>query len=107
MRRPTALLLVACLVIAHADRLAAKPARVQVIGYFTEGGAKSGTYTVKNVVTSGAAARLTQLNYAFGRVADDRCQIENPEVAVEHAYSTADSVDGTDDPAGANQLRGT
>ena len=79
----------------------------QVIGYFTEGGAKSGHYTVKNMVTSGAAKLLTEVNYAFGRVINDRCEIGDREAALNHAYSAADSVDGTADPAGENQLRGT
>jgi chitinase len=79
----------------------------QVIGYFTEGGAKSGHYTVKNMVTSGAAKLLTEVNYAFGRVVNDRCEIGDREAALNHAYSAADSVDGTADPAGETQLRGT
>jgi chitinase len=79
----------------------------QVIGYFTEGGAKSGHYTVKNMATSGAAKLLTEVNYAFGRVMNDRCEIGDREAALNHAYSAADSVDGTADPTGENQLRGT
>jgi len=78
-----------------------------VIGYFTEGGAGSGSYTVKNVADSGAAARLTELDYAFGRVADNRCQIANREIALNQAYDKAHSVDGTADPSGPGQLRGT
>src|ERR1051326_6653633 len=78
----------------------------QVIGYFTEGGARSGKYTVKDLATSGSVARLTEINYAFGRVADNQCQIADREAALNHAYTAAESVDGTDDPAGDNQLRG-
>lgn len=84
-----------------------KPYHYQIIGYFTEGGAKSGGYTVNNVVSSGAASLLTELDYAFGRVADDQCQIADPEAALNHAYSASESVDGTPDPTGPNQLRGT
>jgi chitinase len=78
----------------------------QVIGYFTEGGAKSGKYTVKDLVSSGAASRLTEINYAFGRVADNQCQIADRDAVLNHSYSAAESVDGTADPAGDNQLRG-
>jgi chitinase len=85
----------------------AKTPQRQVIGYFTQGGARSGKYTVKDFVTSGAAERLTEINYAFGRVADNQCQIPDPETALHHAYSAAESVDGTADPEGDNQLRGT
>jgi chitinase len=84
-----------------------KPARKQVIGYFTEDGARSGKYTVKHLATSGAAALLTEVNYAFGRVAENQCQIGDREAALNQAYSAAESVDGTADPAGENQLRGT
>ncbi len=79
----------------------------QVIGYFTEGGARTGKYTVKDLVTSGAAERLTEINYAFGRVTDNQCQIPDPETALHHAYSAGDSVDGAADPEGENQLKGT
>src|SRR5215475_6979462 len=79
----------------------------QIIGYFTEGGAKSGKYTVKDLITSGAAERLTEINYAFGRVADNQCQIADREAALNQTYAGTESVDGADDPAGDNQLRGT
>lgn len=78
----------------------------QVVGYLTEGGIESGQYTVKNVVTSGAAARLTQLDYAFGRVAGDRCQIANSDAALHHYYGPAESVDGSADASGPGRLRG-
>ena len=79
----------------------------QVIGYFTEDGARSGKYTVKHLATSGAAALLTEVNYAFGHVAGNQCLIGDGEAALRHSYSAAESVDGTADPAGENQLRGT
>ena len=79
----------------------------EVIGYFTEWGAASGQYTLRNVAASGAAGKLTQLDYAFGRVADDRCQIADRATALEHAYTAATSVDGSADPMSPHQLRGT
>lgn len=79
----------------------------QVIGYFTEGGAKSGAYTVKNVVTSGAAAMLTELDYAFGQVTNNQCLLYERDAALNHSYTAAESVDGTADPPGLNQFRGT
>ncbi|HEY6250569.1 MAG TPA: hypothetical protein VI685_11465, partial [Candidatus Angelobacter sp.] len=69
-------------VVTSCASLAATPSRFQVIGYFTEDGAQSGNYTVKNVATSGAGSMLTELDYAFGRVADDQCQIANREAAL-------------------------
>lgn len=83
----------------------------QIVGYFTEWGANapsnSNPYTVKNVASSGAAGILTQLDYAFGKVVDDHCQIANPEAALQHRYDASTSVNGSDDPEGFNQLRGT
>jgi chitinase len=79
----------------------------RVIGYFNEGGAKTGRYTVKEIETSGAAKLLTHIDYAFGRVANNHCEVPNPDVALSQSYSAANSVDGTDDPAGDGQLRGT
>jgi chitinase len=79
----------------------------QVIGYFTESGAASGNYPVKNIVTSGAATLLTQIDYAFGRATNNQCQIANREVALDREYDAASSVDGSADPHGPNQLRGT
>lgn len=79
----------------------------QIVGYFSEDSAQSGKYTIKNIATSGAAHLLTQLDYAFGRVARNHCEVMNPEVALQHAYPATDSVDGTVDPAGAHHLRGT
>ena len=51
-----------------------------MVGYFTESGAASGKYPVKNIVTSGAAGLLTQLDYAFGHVTDNQCQIANRRI---------------------------
>jgi chitinase len=112
MRSWAALLIAFSLVVSldAVDRPQSAKTRAdhhQVVGYFTEGGAKSGSYTVKSLVTSGAAARLTQLDYAFGRVAHDRCLIADREAALEHTYSAAESVDGSDDLPGPNHLRGT
>src|SRR5260370_2585351 len=78
----------------------------QVIDYLTENGVKAGRYTVKDAVASGAAALLTRLDYAFGRVEGNQCQIGDREAALDHAYSAAESVDGTADPVGPNRLRG-
>jgi chitinase len=101
-------------IIANAALLFAAPVHpqkpqtrsIQVIAYFTEGGVRSGHYTVKDIVRSGAASRLTRIDYAFGRVQDNQCQIADHETALDHAYTGADSVDGRADPAGPNRLRG-
>jgi chitinase len=89
-----------------AQHPAPAPPPNQVVGYFTEGGAKSRMYTVQDVAR-GAAARLTQLDYAFGLVEENQCRIADPEAALHHFYSAAESVNGNPDPSDSNQLRGT
>jgi len=106
-RRRLMSVLVAVIALSPALQAKDKRHQRQVIGYFTESGAASGKYPVKNIVTIGAAKLLTQLDYAFGHVAENQCQIANREVALDHEYDAASSVDGSADPTGPNQLRGT
>ena len=48
------------------------------VGYFTQWGIYGRAFPVKKLDTSGAAARLTHINYAFGNVsADGRCFIDD------------------------------
>ena len=48
------------------------------VGYFIQWGIYDRQYFVKNLVTSGQAARLTHINYAFGNVGPDgKCFINN------------------------------
>ncbi|MFI5975800.1 glycoside hydrolase family 18 protein [Streptomyces sp. NPDC051452] len=82
---------------------AAAPAtpRVQagskVVGYFTEWGTYDRKYYVKNVETSGSAARLTHINYAFGNVTGGKCALGDSYAATDRAYTAAESVDGVAD----------
>ncbi|MEZ0472355.1 glycosyl hydrolase family 18 protein [Luteimonas salinilitoris] len=46
-----------------------------VIGYFTQWGIYGRNYQVKDIDTSGSAARLTHINYAFGNVRNNRCEV--------------------------------
>jgi chitinase len=84
----------------------ANAARFQVIGYYAEHNAY-GNFSIKQIDTSGAAALLTQLDYAFARVAHNRCEVPEREVELNHPYSAADSVDGSADTNTPNQLRGS
>jgi chitinase len=44
------------------------------VGYFIQWGIYGRGFFVKNLVTSGAAAKLTHVNYAFANVSEDgRC----------------------------------
>ena len=82
------------------------PAPLVVAGYFTEWGTYERGYRVKDLETSGAAARLTHLTYAFGRVTGGRCAVGDAWAAHRKPVTAADSVDGTA-AAGGNfgQLR--
>ncbi|ANP53836.1 chitinase [Streptomyces griseochromogenes] len=82
---------------------AASPAAPQmragskVVGYFTEWGTYDRKYYVKNIETSGSAARLTHINYAFGNVTGGKCAMGDSYAATDRAYTAAESVDGAAD----------
>ncbi|WP_206606287.1 glycosyl hydrolase family 18 protein [Steroidobacter cummioxidans] len=81
----------------------------QVGSYFTQWGIYGRNYHVKNIETSGAASRLTFINYAFGNVYDDgRCNIITRAESgngdggdgyadYQKSYDAATSVDGVGD----------
>ncbi|MDI6100467.1 hypothetical protein QLQ12_17805 [Actinoplanes sp. NEAU-A12] len=54
---------------------APEPRKLVVAGYFTEWGVYERGYRVKDLEAGGAAARLTHLKYAFGRVTAGRCAV--------------------------------
>ncbi|MEE1756351.1 glycoside hydrolase family 18 protein [Streptomyces sp. SP18CS02] len=104
-----------------ADRTAAshsaRPSYKRV-GYFTQWGVYGRDFQVKDLDTSGTAAKLTHINYAFGNVSPEgKCFTGNvPGEADAWAdyvrpLDAADSVDGVADTAGQplagnfNQLR--
>lgn len=81
-----------------------------VIGYFAQWGIYGRNYQVKDIDTSGSAARLTHINYAFGNVVNNRCEVgvtqpANPNTGTggdayadyTRAVSAAQSVDGVGD----------
>ncbi|MFH8795379.1 glycoside hydrolase family 18 protein [Streptomyces sp. NPDC017941] len=69
----------------------------RVVGYFTEWGVYGRNYHVKNIATSGSAAKLTHINYAFGNVQGGKCTMGDAYAATDKAYSAGDSVDGVAD----------
>jgi chitinase len=82
-----------------ADTQAAAPeaAGSKVVGYFTEWGTYDRKYHVKNIETSGSAARLTHINYAFGNVTGGKCAMGDAYAATDRTYTAAESVDGVAD----------
>ncbi|MFJ1653180.1 glycoside hydrolase family 18 protein [Streptomyces sp. NPDC088337] len=69
----------------------------KVVGYFTEWGVYDRGYHVKNIETSGSAAKLTHINYAFGNVTGGRCATGDAYAATDRAYTADESVDGVAD----------
>ena len=82
----------------------------RVLGYFVQWGIYGRNYRVRNIDTSGTAAELTHINYAFGNVRNNRCEVgvtqaSDPNTGIggdafadyTKAFSAAESVDGVAD----------
>jgi chitinase len=82
------------------------PGGRKVVGYFVEWGVYARNYHVKNIHTSGSAAKLTHILYAFGNVTNGQCAIGDSYADYDKAYTAADSVDGVADTWDAGALRG-
>ncbi|GHC43236.1 glycoside hydrolase family 18 protein [Streptomyces cinnamoneus] len=78
----------------------------RVVGYFTNWGVYERNYHVKNIETSGSAARLTHINYAFGNVSGGKCTIGDAYADYDKFYDAAGSVDGKADTWDNGALRG-
>ncbi|MCX4388557.1 glycosyl hydrolase family 18 protein [Micromonospora peucetia] len=73
------------------------PTGKKVVGYFTQWGVYGRNYHVKNIHTSGSAAKMTHILYAFGNTTGGRCTIGDSYADYDKAYTAADSVDGVAD----------
>ncbi|MEV0595583.1 glycosyl hydrolase family 18 protein [Nonomuraea cavernae] len=78
----------------------------KVLGYFVQWGVYQRAYHVKNIDTSGSAAKLTHINYAFGNVQNGQCTIGDSYADYDRFYSAAESVDGVADTWDTGALRG-
>jgi chitinase len=94
-------------ITAPAPAAAAAAAADKVIGYFAQWGVYQRNYHVKNIDTSGSAAKLTHLNYAFGNVQDGKCAIGDSYADYDRFYQAGESVDGQPDTWDAGALRGS
>jgi chitinase len=81
--------------------------RHKVVGYFVQWGMYARNYRVKDIVTNGAADKLTHINYAFANVSTkSRCYMEtrlgwgDAFADYEARYSSDQSVDGQPDVPG-------
>ncbi|MDH2429114.1 glycosyl hydrolase family 18 protein [Sphaerisporangium sp. TRM90804] len=80
----------------------------KLLGYFVDWGVYQRNYHVKNIDTSGSAAKLTHINYAFGNVTNGQCVMGDSYAAYDRAYTAAESVDGVADTwDNPNALRGS
>ncbi|MFI5491844.1 glycoside hydrolase family 18 protein [Actinoplanes sp. NPDC051859] len=71
------------------------------VGYFTQWGIYGRNFPLAKVQNSGAAERLTHLNYAFGPVtADGVCASADPWADWQTSFSAENSVDGVADEPG-------
>ncbi|MEU8817945.1 glycoside hydrolase family 18 protein [Actinoplanes sp. NPDC048796] len=71
------------------------------VGYFTQWGIYGRDFPLSKVQNSGAAGKLTHLNYAFGPVtADGVCASADPWADWQTSFDDAHSVDGVGDVAG-------
>ncbi|HEX6499413.1 MAG TPA: glycosyl hydrolase family 18 protein [Micromonosporaceae bacterium] len=78
-----------------------------VMGYFPEWGVYQRKYFVKNIDTSGTAAKLNVINYAFGNVQNGQCTIGDSYADYDMFYDATTSVDGVADSWDAGALRGS
>lgn len=69
----------------------------KIIGYYANWNIYARNFHIKNIVTSGAAAKLTHINYAFGNVQNGKCVIGDAYADYDRAYDAATSVDGVAD----------
>jgi chitinase len=102
------LLVVACaaLLCSATAQTHSRSIHGHIIGYYAERHAAT-DFSIRQIDASGAAALLTELDYAFARVAHNHCEVPNPDLELKKKFSAADSVDGLDDPTDPTQLRGT
>ncbi|ALG11110.1 glycoside hydrolase family 18 protein [Kibdelosporangium phytohabitans] len=77
-----------------------------VLGYFAQWGVYQRNYHVKNIKTSGAATKLTHINYAFGNVVNGQCVLGDTYADYDRFYDAGSSVDGVADTWDAGALRG-
>jgi len=86
------------------------PPAPKVVGYFPQwgvyGGYVFGSYFVKNVITTGAATRLTHLNYAFANVVNNQCASFDTYADYQYAFTADETVDGKADSQDPNAFVG-
>jgi chitinase len=102
-RRSVALLVAAAMVVPVTVAVPAEAhgSSKRVVGYYTNWSGYDRNYLVSDLVKSGAAARLTQINYAFGFVdASGNCISSDAWADYQRPFSAEQSVNGKADEPG-------
>ncbi|GGK00261.1 hypothetical protein GCM10010123_32700 [Pilimelia anulata] len=82
---------------AHPPAPATPSADKWLVGYFAAWGVYGRNYHVKNIDTSGSAAKVTHILYAFANTTGGRCTMGDAFAEYEKAYQADQSVDGVAD----------
>src|SRR3954454_9629619 len=77
------------------------------LGYFVQWGVYQRNYHVKNIDTSGSAAKLTHINYAFGNVTNGQCAVGDAYADYQRLYSASESVSGVADSGASGTIAGS
>jgi chitinase len=101
-RRSVGLLVTAAVVMAGAIAVPAEAhSSKRVVGYYTNWSGYDRNFLVSDLVKNGSAARLTQINYAFGFVdAQGNCVSSDPWADYQRPFTAEQSVNGTADAPG-------
>ncbi|MFC6160721.1 glycoside hydrolase family 18 protein [Kribbella sp. NPDC058693] len=102
-RRSVGLLVAAAMVVPVTVAVPAQAhdSDKRVVGYYTNWSGYDRNYLVSDLVKSGAAARLTQINYAFGFVdASGNCISSDAWADYQRPFSAEQSVNGKADEPG-------
>jgi len=84
------------------------PGKKNLVGYFAAWNVYGRGYFAKTLDTTGSAANLTHINYAFANISPDlRAQLGDAHADIQMPYAAANSVDGAADAEGPNTLRGS
>src|ERR1700677_2468892 len=78
--------------------------RPVVVGYF-RGDSMLRQFYIKDLISSGSARVLDQINYSQAHIVDNRCAIADPVADLTYSFAADNSVDGTADTP-AMPLRG-
>jgi chitinase len=107
VRRITTALLLAGGLAASIPAAAHNAPKPRLVGYFTSWGIYGKGYLVKNIKDSGAASRLTHIQYAFANVTPDlKCGIADSWADYGKTFDETQSVDGIAEYWSDTELRG-